>query len=174
MTFTITRTGSLTGSLTVNWTTADDTAKAGTDYVATSGTVTFAVGQATQTVQVTVNGTNTDGPNVDFELIATLSVGTSIMGVAAIQNANSAVSISDASATEGNTTIRYFDDFVPMQAPLTGIRDFAFGPDGNLYATSLQSDQVLEYDGKTGAIVRVVVPQGADRAAPIRCNRRGP
>ena len=36
-TFTITRTGSTTGSLTVNWTTADDTAKAGTDYVARRG-----------------------------------------------------------------------------------------------------------------------------------------
>ena len=113
-------------------------------------------------MNVTVNGTNTDGPNKDFELISTPSGGTSVLGVATIQNANSAVSIGDASATEGNTTIRYFDDFVPMQAPLTGIRDFAFGPDGNLYATSLQSDQVLEYDGKTGAIVRVVVPQGAD------------
>ncbi len=46
------------GSLTVNWTTADDTANAGTDYVAASGTVTFAAGQATQTVQVTTIDNN--------------------------------------------------------------------------------------------------------------------
>ena len=41
-----------------NWTTADGTAKAGTDYVAASGTVTFADGEATKTVAVTVNGDN--------------------------------------------------------------------------------------------------------------------
>jgi hypothetical protein len=161
-TFTLTRTGSTTGSLSVNWTTADDTAKAGTDYVAASGTVTFADGQETATVSVTVNGTNTDGPNKDFELIVTPSGGTSVLGVATIQNANAAVSVNDASATEGNTTICYFDDFVPAQAQLTDSRGLAFGPDGNLYASSLRTEQVLEYDGKTGAYLGVVVPAGAD------------
>jgi sugar lactone lactonase YvrE len=150
------------GSLTVNWTTADDTAKAGTDYVGASGTVTFADGQATATVSVTVNGTNTDGPNKDFELIATPSGGTSVLGVGTIQNANSAVSISDASATEGNTAVRYFNDFVPVQARLGGGRHFAFGPDGNLYVASRFTDQVLEYAGRTGAYLGVVVPAGAN------------
>jgi hypothetical protein len=164
-TFIITRTGSTIGSLTVNWTTADDTAKAGTDYVGASGTVTFADGQVTQTVNVTVNGTNTDGPNKDFEWFATPSGGTSVMGVGTIQNANSAVSISDASATEGNATIRYFDDFVPAQPVLGGGKWFAFAPaseGGNLYVASRFTNQVLEYDGKTGAYLGVVVPAGAD------------
>ena len=81
VTFTITRTGSLSGSLTVNWATADDTAIAGTDYVAASGTVTFAPGQATQTVQVTTLDNNNLNPNLDFKLIATPAGGTSIMGL---------------------------------------------------------------------------------------------
>jgi hypothetical protein len=164
-TFTITRTGSLTGSLTVNWTTADDTAKAGTDYVGAAGSVTFADGQATQAVNVTVNGSNTDGPNKDLELIATPSGGTSVLGVGTIQNANAAVSISDASATEGNTTIQYFDDFIPVQGRVGGGRWFAFAPateGGNLYLASRFTDQVLEYDGKTGAYLGVAVPAGAD------------
>jgi hypothetical protein len=164
-TFTLTRTGSTSGSLTVNWTTADDTARAGTDYVGASGTATFADGQATATVSVTVNGTNADGPNKDFELIATPSGGTSVLGVATIQNANAAVSISDATATEGNTTVRYFDDFVPVQARLGGARWFAFAPaseGGNLYVASHFTDQVLEYDGTTGAYLGVVVPAGAN------------
>jgi DNA-binding beta-propeller fold protein YncE len=164
-TFTITRTGSTAGSLSVSWTTADDTAKAGTDYLGGSGTVVFADGQATATVSVTVSGTNADGPNKDFELIATPSGSTPILGVATIQNANSAVSISDASATEGNTTIRYFDDFVPIQAPLGGARWFAFAPapeGGNLYVASRFTDQILEYDGKTGAYLGVAVPAGAN------------
>ena len=158
--FTITRTGSLTGSLTVNWATADDTAKAGTDYVDASGTVAFADGQATQTVKVTVNGSNTDGPNKTFKLIATPAGGTSIMGVATILNDNSAISVSDATAVEGNTTFRYFDHIIPVQSRLGGPRDLAFGPDGNLYVASRFTDQVLEYDGKTGAYLAVVVPSG--------------
>jgi hypothetical protein len=161
-TFTLTRTGSTAGSLAVNWATADDSAKAGTDYAGASGTVTFADGQATATVNVTANGTSTDGPNKDFLLIATPSGGTSVLGVGTIQNANSAASISDASAVEGNTTIRYFDDFVPVQARLGGGRDFAFGPDGNLYVASRFTDQVLEYDGKTGAYLGAAVPAGAN------------
>jgi hypothetical protein len=164
-TFTITRTGSTSGSLTVSWATADDTAKAGTDYIGASGIVTFADGQATATVNVTVNGTNTDGPNKDFELIATPSGGTAVLGVGTIQNVNSAISISDAAATEGNPTIRYFDDFVPVQARLGGVRWCAFAPaseGGNLYIASRFTDQVLEYDGTTGAYLGVVVPAGAD------------
>src|SRR5262249_30392329 len=81
--FTITRTNT-SGSLTVNWTTADDTAIAGTDYTAASGTVTFADGQASQTVTVTTLNDTTAEPNEDFELIATPSGGTSVMGVATI------------------------------------------------------------------------------------------
>ena len=164
-TFTITRTGSTTGSLSVGWLTADDTAKAGTDYAGASGTITFASGQATATVSVTVNGTNADGPNKDFELIATPSGGTAVLGMGTIRNANSAVSISDASAKEGNTAIQYFDDFVPIQAQLGGMDFFAFAPaseGGNLYAVSRFTDQVLEYDGKTGAYLGVVIPAGAN------------
>ena len=50
---TITRTGAV-GSLTVNYATADGTAKAGEDYVATSGSVTFAPGETTKTFNVSI------------------------------------------------------------------------------------------------------------------------
>jgi hypothetical protein len=131
VTFTIQRTGSLSGSLTVNWATADDTASAGSDYVAASDTVTFADGESMKTVQVTVNGDNTGEANETFRLIATPVGGTSVMGVATILNDDAALSISDASAIEGDSTIRYFDDFVPPQAQLGGGRYAAFGSDGN-------------------------------------------
>src|SRR5262249_43775816 len=156
--FTLTRTGSLSDSLTVNWSTADDTATAGADYVAASGSVTFAAGQATQTLQVTVNGSNIGGPKQTFKLIATPAGGTSVMGVARILTANAAASISDATAMEGDATIRYFDDFVPAQTRSGGPRHMAFGPDGNLYAASRFSNEVLKYDGQTGAFLGAVVP----------------
>lgn len=42
--------------ITVQYTTADDTAAAGSDYVAASGTLTFATGHASKPVTVSVNG----------------------------------------------------------------------------------------------------------------------
>jgi aryl-phospho-beta-D-glucosidase BglC (GH1 family) len=54
MTFTVTLSAPSSQPVTVSYTTADGTAKAGTDYVATSGTVTFAPGQTQQTITVTI------------------------------------------------------------------------------------------------------------------------
>jgi hypothetical protein len=46
-------------TVTVNYQTQDGSAVAGTDYVATSGTLTFPAGTTTQSVNVTVNGSST-------------------------------------------------------------------------------------------------------------------
>src|SRR5919108_161666 len=56
-TFTVSRTG--TAAFTVDFATADGTASAGSDYVATSNTLTFAAGERTKTVSVTINGDTT-------------------------------------------------------------------------------------------------------------------
>jgi streptogramin lyase len=160
VTFTIQRTDT-SSALTVNWATADDSATAGSDYLSASGQVTFGVGEATQTVPVTVAGDNTGEANETFRLIVTPAGGTSIMGVATILNDDSAISISNASATEGDATFRYFDHFIPVQSRLGGPRGKAFGADGNLYVASRFTNEVLKYDGKTGAYLGVVVPSGS-------------
>ena len=55
--FTITRSGDLSGSVSVDYSTADSSANAGSDYVEVSTTtLTFASGVATQQVNVTING----------------------------------------------------------------------------------------------------------------------
>jgi aryl-phospho-beta-D-glucosidase BglC (GH1 family)/Ca2+-binding RTX toxin-like protein len=54
VTFTVTRSGSLTAASSVNFATADGTATAGADYTALSGTVSFAAGEASKTVTVAV------------------------------------------------------------------------------------------------------------------------
>ncbi|WP_304622082.1 cellulase family glycosylhydrolase [Roseomonas cutis] len=56
MTFTVTLSKASATPVTVNWTTADGTATAGSDYTAASGTLTFAAGQTSATVQVQVTG----------------------------------------------------------------------------------------------------------------------
>ena len=54
--FTVTLGKPVSRQVRVDYTTADGTATAGQDYVATSGTLIFTVGQTSQTVSVTVNG----------------------------------------------------------------------------------------------------------------------
>jgi hypothetical protein len=54
--FTVTLGAASGQTVTVNYATADGTATAGSDYVATTGTLTFAPGITTQPVAVTVNG----------------------------------------------------------------------------------------------------------------------
>jgi hypothetical protein len=162
ITFTITRTGSLSGSLTVSWATADDTAIVGTNYTGASGTVTFADGQATQTVTVTtLDDTNPD-PNLDFKLIATPVGGTSIMGLGTILNDDAAISVSNAFAIEGSNALKFLDHFVDAgSGGLSATNNSIFGPDGNLYVDNAGSNSVLRYDGVTGAFKDVFVSSGS-------------
>jgi hypothetical protein len=169
MTFTVTRTGSLSGSLTVNWATADDTATtANSDYVAASGSVTFADGQAAQTVQVTVNGDNTPESNETLKLLVTPSGGTTVMGIGTILNDDASISAGNGSAIEGSNTLKVLDRFVTNgSGGLTRPRGSIFGPDANgdgkpdLYVTSADANAVLRYDGVNGSYIDTFVTPGS-------------
>ena len=52
---TVTRQGDRTGTATVSYTTADGTAKAGQDYAAKTGTVTFAPGETTKQITIAIS-----------------------------------------------------------------------------------------------------------------------
>ncbi|MCH2590378.1 MAG: hypothetical protein MK004_18080 [Planctomycetales bacterium] len=56
MTFTVSLVGNTSSDFTIDFATSDETASAGSDYVATSGQLTFAPGDASKTIDVTVNG----------------------------------------------------------------------------------------------------------------------
>jgi glucose/arabinose dehydrogenase len=55
-------------TVTVNYTTANNTAIAGSDYVATSGTLTFTPGQQSRPISVTINGDTLNEPNKTFNI----------------------------------------------------------------------------------------------------------
>ena len=161
VTFTIQRVGSLAGQAVVNWTTADDTATAGSDYVAASGQVIFQDGESQKTVQVTVNGDNTPEPNETFWL-EPLHDHARLRGRRRAWRRSSdddaAVSVSDATATEGDARLGSLGALVAAagNGGLDRSTGMAFGPDGNLYVASLNTNEVLRYDATTGAFLGAV------------------
>jgi glucose/arabinose dehydrogenase len=64
--FTVTRSGSTSPSVTVSYATANGTAMAGSDYVATAGSLTLSPGVTTGTIIVAVNGDSTVEANETF------------------------------------------------------------------------------------------------------------
>src|SRR5207344_2983243 len=66
--FSVTLSATSPQEVRVDYQTSDGTASAGSDYVAASGTLTFAPGQTTRTVPVSVNGDALDEPNERFYL----------------------------------------------------------------------------------------------------------
>ena len=68
LTFTVSLDRQSASSVTVDYTTADNTATAGTDYTATSGTLTFNAGATSQTVSVTISGDTGYEPDEGFRI----------------------------------------------------------------------------------------------------------
>lgn len=105
--FTVSLSSTSTQTVTVNFATADNTAAAGSDYVANSGTVTFAPGQTSQPITVTINGDLLNEPNETFNVNLSSPSNATIadnLGVGTINNddAQPALSINDVSIVEGN------------------------------------------------------------------------
>ena len=87
---TITRGGDLVGQVSVAYGTNDDTAHAGTDYTAASGTLTFAPGQTSQTITIGTAHEAAPEPARDFTVVlanpdgGTISTGTATVNIAAV------------------------------------------------------------------------------------------
>jgi hypothetical protein len=95
-------------TVTVQYTTANGTAVAGSDYGATSGTLTFAPGVTTQTIDVPVTGDTTSEADETFTVTLSSSTNASIAtatGTGTIVNDDSlpVVTIADSSQNEGNS-----------------------------------------------------------------------
>jgi Calx-beta domain/FG-GAP-like repeat len=90
--------------VTVNYATADDTATAGSDYQAASGTLTFAPGETSKTISVPVTGDRRAEADESFvvtlsgEINATLA---NIQGAGRIVDDEPRIRISDVSKAEG-------------------------------------------------------------------------
>jgi hypothetical protein len=83
LSFTVTLSQAATSAVTVHYATADGTAKAGTDYNAFSGTLTFAAGQTTQTISVPILADSLAAPSESFTLALTSPSGATLARAAA-------------------------------------------------------------------------------------------
>jgi probable HAF family extracellular repeat protein len=102
--FTITLSAASTQSVTVNYTTADGTATAESDYQAVSGAVTFAPGETSKTIAVPVFGDRLAEPIENFLVNLSSPMNalvTRAQAVATILDDEPRISISDTSMAEG-------------------------------------------------------------------------
>jgi hypothetical protein len=90
--------------VTVDYATIDGTATAGSDYLATSGTLTYAPGETSKTITVQVIGDRIAEPNETFGVSLGNATGATIAGgpgIGTILDDEPRISISDVSKKEG-------------------------------------------------------------------------
>ena len=104
---TVNRVGSTAGTATVDYTTEDGSALAGTNYTAESGTLTFAAGQDSQTITIPIQDDGIATPDLSFQIVLENPTGTSLGSVT-----DAVVTIADAESagvlsfsTAGETTL---------------------------------------------------------------------
>jgi len=78
LSFTVSLSQAATGPVTVNYATANGTATAGQDYTAKTGTITFAAGETTKTIQIAVNGDTAVEANETLTLALSGATGATI------------------------------------------------------------------------------------------------
>lgn len=111
--------------VTVNFATASNTATAGSDFTATSGVLTFAPGETSKTVNVSVTGDTLSELNENFAVNLTGAVNANVTTGTATgdiinDDAPPGLSINDVSLTEGNAGTKSFN-FTVSLAEVSGI-----------------------------------------------------
>jgi hypothetical protein len=107
-TVTVIRSGSLAGSVSVNYTTSDNSAVSPSDYTATSGTLTFADGEASKTFSIPIVNDTQDESQQSFIVTLSNPSGTAVLGGLSIARVNIndedptlAFTVNNATVTEG-------------------------------------------------------------------------
>ena len=145
-TFTVTLAPASGRQVTVDFATANDSATAGSDYTDSTGTLTFAAGETSKTIQVPITSDTLDEPNESFFVNlsnapkATIGDGQGV-GTITDDDAPPSLSIDDESSAEGaDATFN-----VTLSAPSTFTVTVA-------YATSTGSASSADFTGTSGTL----------------------
>jgi subtilisin family serine protease len=158
--------------VTVNYSTADISATAGIDYLATTGTLTIPAGATSATIAVPIIGDTEIEANETFELqltdpsanatiAAPLAVGTIVNDDAVAVN----LSIADASVTEGDRNWRNMNFVVTLSAPASSnVTVFYATANGTASSSS-------DYEAKSGILTISAGQTSATITVRIRGDR---
>ncbi|MBV8516018.1 MAG: right-handed parallel beta-helix repeat-containing protein [Acidobacteria bacterium] len=121
-TFNVTLSAPSERTITVQYATADGSATAGSDYVATSGTVAFAPGVTSQNVVIAVNGDTANEPAETFSVTLSSPVNATIgtasgSGTIVDDDGAPVLAIGNVSQAEGNSGTTTFSFPVTLSAP---------------------------------------------------------
>jgi hypothetical protein len=174
-TFTVLRSGNISGTVTVSYSTADgagsDGAVAPADYAAKSGSLTFLPGETSQQIQISIVNDSLAEPDEFFYVNLSGASGAIIadpQGVGTIRNDDAAVSIDDVSGKEGNAnkknaSLTNFNFTVSLQyaVPYAVTVQYATGAGGDTATAGVdyqsKSGSVTIAAGQTSAIVAITV-----------------
>jgi hypothetical protein len=128
MTFTVILSAAAAGPVTVAYSTADGTATSGSDYVAASGNLTFAAGETSKTLQVTVNADTAAEGNEAFTVRLANAAGATIADGSATGTLTNddaaatlpALSVGDVSLREGDSGTAELMFIVTLDRAATG------------------------------------------------------
>ena len=148
--FTVSRTGLTTGATSVNFATANGTATAGTDFVARTGTISWAANDtADKTISVTVNVDTAVEADENFFVNLSSPTGAILVksqGVGTIQNDDTNVAINNVSITQGNSGTKTLNFTVTRTGLTSGASSVKFATaNGTATAGS-------DYVGKSGTV----------------------
>ena len=123
-TITVNRTSGTDGAVTVDYATSDGTATAGSDYTSTSGTLSFANGQASASFNIPITQDTLDEPDETINLALSNATGGATIGAQATavdtivdDDPAPALSIDNVSMAEGNSGTQNFVFTVSLDAP---------------------------------------------------------
>jgi hypothetical protein len=158
MVFTVTRYGDDTGNVTLNWSTANGTATAGSDFVAAAGQITFIPGGPNSLpIAIDIPGDATQEPDERFSIQLALISGDALMadqaGQGTIASDDVPISVNDFAVIEGGQTPHFQQVFVPQgSGGLMRPRSLIFRG-GYFYVLHEGANPVLRFDAQSGAFV---------------------
>jgi len=134
---TATRSGGLVGGMTVRYSTANGIASAGTDYTATSGTLTFGAGVESASFQVPITNDARDEVNETVNLSLSTPAGGAVLGTR--RTAVLSIGVTVHYATSAGTASATAD-----YTPASGMLSFAAGQTSASFAAAIRDDTINE------------------------------